>query len=102
MGRSVRVTSSTLRVMKSLAASSGAWCHGYELLTETGLKSGSLYPMLMRLAERGLLEAAWECYPPAGRPPRHLYRLTSQGGQWLYDVQSAQAGRAGLQLRGAQ
>jgi DNA-binding PadR family transcriptional regulator len=33
----------------------------------------------MRLADRGLLEAAWETEAPAGRPPRHLYRLTGPG-----------------------
>jgi DNA-binding PadR family transcriptional regulator len=43
------------------------------------LASGSLYPILMRLSERGLLEAAWEEMPARGRPPRHLYRLTPAG-----------------------
>jgi DNA-binding PadR family transcriptional regulator len=38
-----------------------------------------MYPILMRLADRGLLEASWEKHPPAGRPPRHLYRLTKAG-----------------------
>lgn len=38
-----------------------------------------MYPILMRLADRGLLETAWEADPPAGRPPRHLYRLTGPG-----------------------
>jgi PadR family transcriptional regulator PadR len=33
----------------------------------------------MRLADRGLLETAWERDPPPGRPPRHLYRLTGPG-----------------------
>jgi PadR family transcriptional regulator PadR len=38
----------------------------------------TLYPILMRLAERKLLETSWE---PAeiGRPPRHMYRLTPEG-----------------------
>ena len=46
-----------------------------------GLKAGSLYPILIRLADRGLLEARWEepSEQPTGRPPRHLYRLTSSG-----------------------
>jgi PadR family transcriptional regulator, regulatory protein PadR len=43
------------------------------------LKSGSLYPLLMRLAEQGVLTAAWEQNPPVGRPARHLYRLTPHG-----------------------
>ena len=43
-----------------------------------GLRSGSLYPILVRLCDRGLLEAKWEESPAAGRPPRHLYRLTAE------------------------
>jgi PadR family transcriptional regulator PadR len=38
-----------------------------------------LYPILIRLAERGLVEACWEDGQPAGRPRRHLYRLSSDG-----------------------
>jgi Transcriptional regulator PadR-like family len=38
---------------------------------DTGLKSGSLYPILIRLADRGLVEARWEEEQPAGRPRRH-------------------------------
>ena len=38
-----------------------------------------MYPILMRLADRALLEAAWEQDVPAGRPARHLYRLTGEG-----------------------
>jgi PadR family transcriptional regulator, regulatory protein PadR len=46
---------------------------------QTGLASGTLYPILIRLAERRLIEARWEDEQPAGRPRRHLYRLTSDG-----------------------
>jgi PadR family transcriptional regulator len=53
--------------------------YGYELCQQLGLKAGSIYPILMRLADRGLLETAWETDAPAGRPPRHLYRLTGPG-----------------------
>ena len=57
------------------------WSYGYDLSRVTGLKSGTLYPMLTRLAEHGLLEAAWEQAPPVGRPPRHLYRLSAAGAE---------------------
>lgn len=53
--------------------------HGYDLCQQTGLKAGSMYPILIRLADRGLLETTWETAIPAGRPPRHLYRLTEAG-----------------------
>jgi DNA-binding PadR family transcriptional regulator len=68
--------------MLVLAALSGApadWRHGYDLAKQTGLKSGTLYPILVRLADRGLMEARWEEGRPAGRPPRHLYRLSTDG-----------------------
>jgi len=63
------------RVLSALAEDAAAWHYGYELSQKVGLGSGSLHPILMRLADRGLLEARWESGPP-GRPPRHLYRLT--------------------------
>lgn len=55
------------------------WRHGYDLSRETGLKSGTLYPLLMRFAERGWVEARWAEAETPGRPPRHLYRLTVEG-----------------------
>jgi PadR family transcriptional regulator, regulatory protein PadR len=69
----------TLSVLASLEAEPAAWRHGYLLAKQTGLRSGTLYPILIRLAERGLVEACWEDGQPAGRPRRHLYRLSSEG-----------------------
>ena len=69
----------TTRVLAALAADPQRWRYGYELGAETELKAGSLYPILVRLADRGFLEARWEEAPPQGRPARHLYRLTAGG-----------------------
>lgn len=55
------------------------WWHGYELMKATGLMSGTLYPLLMRMTEQGLVEAEWHPPTQAGRPPRHAYRLTAAG-----------------------
>jgi DNA-binding PadR family transcriptional regulator len=55
------------------------WRHGYDLAKQTNLQSGSLYPILIRLAGQGLLEERWEPSEIPGRPPRHAYRLTSSG-----------------------
>ena len=60
-------------------ADPATWRYGYELGLEVGLRSGSLYPILVRLTDRELLESRWETDPPPGRPPRHLYRLTPPG-----------------------
>jgi hypothetical protein len=57
-----------------------------------GLKPGTVYPILIRLAERGMVEAGWEQDPPRGRPPRHLYRLSPTGtGSWAELGVGAQA-----------
>lgn len=74
-----RPSSQTLRVLQTLADRPQHWRYGYELGQEIGLKSGSLYPILMRLSDRGWLESRWETAVVPGRPPRHLYRLTPSG-----------------------
>jgi DNA-binding PadR family transcriptional regulator len=79
MTRSRRPSAQTVVVLRALLADPGAWRYGYELAAEVGLRSGSLYPILVRLSDRDLLEARWEAASLAGRPPRHLYRLTAGG-----------------------
>jgi DNA-binding PadR family transcriptional regulator len=69
----------TLSVLKALTERPSQWRHGYDMAQQTGLKSGTLYPILIRLSNRGLLEACWEDEPAPGRPRRHLYRLTPGG-----------------------
>ena len=56
-----------------------AWQYGYELSKNTGLTSGTLYPLLIRLSDQGLLESQWQEPERPGKPPRHAYRLTSDG-----------------------
>ena len=66
-------------MLVALSSDPSAWRYGYELGQEVGLKAGTLYPILMRLCERGLLAATWESDPPEGRPRRHLYRILAEG-----------------------
>ena len=77
--RDRRPSRQTRNVLEALAADPLAWRYGYELGRDVGLRSGSLYPILVRLSDRELLESRWEVDAPAGRPPRHLYRLTTSG-----------------------
>jgi PadR family transcriptional regulator len=79
MTRARRPSPQTMKVLDALAADPPSWRYGYELGLEVGLRSGSLYPILVRLSDRELLEATWEGAPAPGRPPRHLYRLTVSG-----------------------
>ena len=79
MMRDRKCSQQTLALLAVLAESPRAWRHGYDLSSETNLKSGTLYPILMRLSDRGLLESKWTAHERTGRPPRHMYRLTSHG-----------------------
>jgi DNA-binding PadR family transcriptional regulator len=86
-----RPSSQTAKVLSSLSAHPTEWRYGYELALETGLQSGSLYPILVRLSEREILESRWETEVPAGRPPRHLYRLTARGLEYVAEHLQARA-----------
>jgi PadR family transcriptional regulator, regulatory protein PadR len=66
-------------LLATLLEQSGRWRHGYDLAKATGLKSGTLYPLLMRLSEQGLLESRWQEAERPGLPPRHFYRLSAAG-----------------------
>jgi len=73
-----RISPETLLVLERFVERPADWLYGYELSRLTGLKSGTLYPILMRLERYSLLEAAWVTTQD-GVPPRHTYRLTPTG-----------------------
>jgi DNA-binding PadR family transcriptional regulator len=97
-----RPSPQTIAVLAALAAEVGTWRYGYELVTGLAMNSGSLYPILMRLTERGLLDAKWETDARPGRPPRHMYRLTAAGVDYARAwATSPVPVRARLQPKGA-
>jgi PadR family transcriptional regulator PadR len=83
----------TMSVLVALCDQPSEWRHGYALAKLTGLKSGTLYPILIRLADRGLVESCWQDEPQPGRPRRHLYRLTADGQAAAAAVVAATAER---------
>jgi DNA-binding PadR family transcriptional regulator len=82
-------------LLAALLAQRVQWQHGYDLSEQTGLSSGTLYPILMRLSDRGLLESRWEPSQHEGRPPRKLYRLNAEGV--AYSIEHA--GSEGVESR---
>ena len=86
----LRLSPQTLSVLDAFLASPKEWRYGYDISRGTGLKSGTLYPILMRMAERKLLETSWETVE-AGKPPRHLYRLTPDGMQFARESKRSRA-----------
>jgi DNA-binding PadR family transcriptional regulator len=87
-------------LLAALAESGFDWRHGYDLARSTGLRSGTLYPLLIRLEAQGYLEAEWQPPAAAGRPPRHAYRLTAEGRELARREGAAARRPAPARLRG--
>ncbi|WP_025291016.1 PadR family transcriptional regulator [Sphingomonas sanxanigenens] len=98
MTRSRSPSPATRTLLALLVEAGEGWSHGYDLARLSGVKSGTLYPILIRLEAQGHLEAQW--MPPAepGRPARHAYRLTPAGRRFALQnpVASPQRGHAPL------
>jgi DNA-binding PadR family transcriptional regulator len=99
MTRVRRPSRQTVAVLDALAAKASDWSHGYDLCRTLGLKAGTVYPILIRLAERGYVETAWEQDVPQGRPPRHLYRLSATGAEQVRQLRRAGAQRTSRRSR---
>jgi DNA-binding PadR family transcriptional regulator len=98
MEKGVRLTHTTLRVLRAFLEQPASPLAGSDIWRETGVLSGSLYPILLRLEKAGWLTSEWEQLDPSleGRPRKRLYRLTGVGSrnakQALRDVMPAQVG----------
>jgi PadR family transcriptional regulator, regulatory protein PadR len=99
MGRRRKLSRQAFGLLRAMLSNPNEWRYGYDLAKEVGLQSGTLYPLLIRLAEQGLLASEWR--PPAreGLPPRHAYRLTIAGialARSCAEPSTAHTGRPGL------
>ena len=101
MPRIPHTSPQTLRLFEALLADPARWRYGYDLSKETGLVSGTLYPILMRLSGQRLLDTGWEPSDEPGRPPRHTYRLTTDGIALARERLAARAAATGSAARAA-
>lgn len=75
----MRLTLPTATVLTALAHGHR---YGFEILDVTGLRPGTVYPVLRRLEEEAMVGSSWEDAADAraeGRPARRNYRLTAEG-----------------------
>ena len=79
MPRTPNSSAQTRELLTAMMCQPRTWQYGYELSKQTGLKSGTLYPLLIRLNDQGLLESEWEEPERPGKPARHAYKLTPSG-----------------------
>lgn len=96
----IRKSPQTELVFAEFLQAEDEWRYGYDISRSTGLKSGTLYPILIRLAELGMLETSWET-TQEGRPPRHLYKLTHDGLRYAREqVRATRMSAAGRRVLG--
>lgn len=76
-----RLTQQNLRVLKLFSEDPGTALAGADIMKATGLASGTLYAILLRFENYGLLESRWEHESPTvlGRPRRRFYSITLNG-----------------------
>jgi PadR family transcriptional regulator, regulatory protein PadR len=91
----VKLTGPLERVLRVMLTDPAAPHYGYDLMRAAKLASGTLYPMLARLQQEGLVDSEWEAprQDAGGRPPRKYYRLTGEGLR-VARLELAQASRA--------
>jgi PadR family transcriptional regulator, regulatory protein PadR len=79
--RAVRMSLQTMRTLESFLENPTDELSGADVQKRSGLASGTLYPILLRLEAAGWFVSRWEAVDPAsvGRPRRRLYRLTPSG-----------------------
>ncbi len=79
MARTPLASRQAMTLLDAFLSRPEEWRYGYDLSRETGLKPGTLYPLLMRLEKLGWLEMRWSEPVQNGRPRRHLQRLGAFG-----------------------
>lgn len=60
--------------------------YGFDVIEQTGLTSGTVYPALERLERRGFARSRWEDAEVAHRekrPPRRYFEITDEGKREL-------------------
>jgi DNA-binding PadR family transcriptional regulator len=63
--------------------------YGFDIIEETGLTSGTVYPTLERLESTGLARSKWEDSEEAraeGRPARRYFQITADGKAVLIEA----------------
>lgn len=70
-----RKTKKTATVGRAILATDGP-IFGYPLMKQTGLRSGTLYPILWRMLKAGWLSDGWD---ETTIPARRYYRVTELG-----------------------
>lgn len=81
-----KLSITTVSVLQAIA---NGHQYGFDVIDQTGLPSGTVYPALSRLERDGFVKSAWEDEHDAhaeGRPARRYYKLTAPGVKALAEA----------------
>lgn len=81
-----RLSLGSVLILHALARGSR---YGFDILEDTGLTSGTVYPALEKIERDGFARSRWEDAKIAReekRPPRRYYELTARGAEILADA----------------
>lgn len=83
-GGRMRLQLATAKVLRVMLEDPERPRYGLELVQETGSHSGTVFPLLFRLKDAGLVTSKREQVDPRaeGRPARVYYRLTPAGTEY--------------------
>lgn len=73
-------TKNNVRILERFCKDPTEEIHGFKLVEDLGIKSGNVYPFLIKWESRGWFESRWEESDRPG-PRRRLYRLTAFGAK---------------------
>ena len=77
------MTYATAMVLQAL---DGGYMYGFDIADVTGLRGGTVYPILRRLEDGGLVRSDWEPVGVSrveGRPPRKYYSLAAEAAEMV-------------------
>ena len=86
MAKKKNLSLGTVMVLHALAR---GCLYGFDIMEETGLSSGTIYPALDRLETLGFARSEWEDARVAQaekRPPRRYFRITPDGARELQEA----------------
>jgi DNA-binding PadR family transcriptional regulator len=86
MGSASHLTYHSALILQAVAR---GYSYGFDIMSVTGLPSGTVYPVLRRLADGRLVRSRWESDVAARReqrPARRYYEVTRAGERALDDA----------------
>lgn len=87
----MKIAGRTMELLLFLCNTPNNEFSGSSMSKELRIASGTLYPLLVKLEDAGLVVSHWENGDPQelGRPRRRYYKITGEGSKAIHERMSA-------------